>query len=464
MRYSRALLVLSVISAILLSVSATLYADDGLLAKGIAEYNQENYEEALVILKEARQKSPASSSAAYYLGLVYEKMGQNTEAVQQLKAAVTLKPVEKKAYGELVEISYGLNNAGDAKSFYAKAEADGVSPSELAIMKGLIFLMDDKKSDAIAAFNNAKEIDSSLTQKADFYIGVANSKDEITAMRNGAGLWDFTVGAAVQYDDNVVANPSTQIPGVESISGEEDISLIAMFDARYRRQLQNSWFLNAGYRIYSNNYGDTRSYNLLVQKLSVEPRYKDFSFPFEFQHIFLDNDEYAYLASIRPTVNFQLDEGNISEFSIGYLHRNMLGHIDDNDDDRDGDVYSAGIGYLHPTFDGQGVVKAGYELSKDVAEGVNWNNIGNRFDIAALIPVADDVRLNLACEVFLQRYEKVNDVKRRDRTYNGSANVKWKINRGVTMNFQYAHTTADSSVSVYDYTRNTYTTAVEYTF
>lgn len=500
MRRSMSYLLLLFISLFVIGLTSNQSFAQDILQKGIAEYNAENYEESLEIFKEARQKFPDSSTAAYYLGLSYEKAGKDTEAIEQLKASVNMKPVEKKAYTKLTEMLYGLNKAGDAKSYLAMAEDDGgVSPSELALMKGLIDLMGDENSDAIAAFNNAKELDRSLTQKADYYIGVAYAQDEnfneakaslnaaaaidpdsetaydareqvisLADMQERMKKWEFMIGAAVQYDDNVVTNPSTEIPGVEDISGEEDISIIAIFDAKYKRELKGPWFLNAGYRLYANNYSESRSHNLMVQRLSLTPGYTlqtgNISLPIEFQHIFLDEDEYAYLASINPAIKFTLDTGHIGEFTLGYVHRDMLGHISSNDNDRDGDIYSAGIGYFHPTFDGMGLFKAGYELSKDSTEGVNWNNIGNKLNIGALIPIRDNVGLTLAYDVFLQRYEKVDDTKRRDRTYSGSANVKWEVKKDINLNFQYAHTTADSSVAIYDYLRNTYTTAIEYTF
>ncbi|MDO8282039.1 MAG: outer membrane beta-barrel protein [Thermodesulfovibrionia bacterium] len=81
-----------------------------------------------------------------------------------------------------------------------------------------------------------------------------------------------------------------------------------------------------------------------------------------------------------------------------------------------------------------------------------------------MIPVRDRVGLTLTGEVFLQKFKKIDDTARKDRTYNSAASLKWQANDDVSLNLQYSHTRADSNVSLYDYKRNIYTTSVEYTF
>ncbi|MBI4827125.1 MAG: tetratricopeptide repeat protein [Nitrospirae bacterium] len=499
MRRSMSYLLLLFIFIIVVGLTATQsFAQDN-LQKGIAEYNAENYDESLQLFKEARREQPGSSTAAYYLGLAYEQVGQLDDAVVQYKDAISIKPSEKKAYTKLLEVVYVQNDLAGAKSYLAQAVEDGVSPADLSFLNGIAYLLENKNSDAIAAFNNAKELDTSLAQRANLYIGIAyardNELDKASASLNAAvaidpaselafyameqqsalaGLmdkrqaWNFMLSAAVQYDDNLVIKPLMDIPGVADVSGEEDVSIAAIFDAKYRRKFDGPWFLNAGYKFYSNNYSESHTHNYLVQKLSVTPGYNlsagNIFLPVELQHVFIDNKQYAYLVSINPTIKFIMDVGHIGEFSLGYLRRDMLDAPSSNADDRDGDVYSAGIGYQHPTHEGHGLFKAGYELSKDYTDGENWSNIGNRLNIGAIIPLKDKVDLTLTGDVFLQGYEKINDTKRRDRTYNGSANVKWQVKNDISLNFQYAHTRADSNVSLYDYRRNVYTTAVEYNF
>lgn len=496
---SRSVLLLVMISALLLFTAVNISAAESSLDKGISEYNNENYDESLLLFKEARQAQPGSSIAAYYLGLAYEHVGQYADAIGQYKDAVSIKPSEKKAYTKLMEALYVQNDLAGAKSYLAQAGEDGVSPSDLAFLNGIVFLLEKKNSNAVASFNNAKELDSANAQRADLYIGIAyandnkldqaseslnaavavdpsselafyaaEQQDSLAGIRDQRQQWNFMLSAAAQYDDNLVTKPLMDIPGVTDISGNDDVSIALIFDAKYKKRFDGPWFLNAGYRFFSNNYSESRSHNYIVQKLSVTPGYNlsagNIFVPVELQHVFIDGDEFAYLASITPTIKFIMDVGHIGEVSLGYLRRDMVEAPSSHVDDRDGDVYSAGLGYMHPTFEGRGFFKAAYELSKDYTDGENWHNIGNRFNIGALMPLKDKVNLTLTCDVFLQKYEKIADFKRRDRTYNGSANVRWQVKHDVGLNLQYAHTRADSNVALYDYRRNIYTTSVEYNF
>ncbi|MDO8282468.1 MAG: tetratricopeptide repeat protein [Thermodesulfovibrionia bacterium] len=366
------------------------------LQKGIEEYNAENYDESLQLFKEARQQKPDSSTAAYYLGLAYEQIGQISDAVEQLKDAVSMMPVEKKAYTNLVEILYRQNNSADAKLYIQQAEQAEAAPADLAYLRGLVCLLDGRNSEAVDSFIKAKELDPSLAQKADLHTGIAYAQErrieDARASLNAAvnvnpsseladyareyesslaGMveqmkkWSFMVGAAVQYDDNVVAKPLSDIPGVDDVTGEDDISIVAMFNVDYKRHLRGPWFLNAGYRIFANNYSEINSHNLLVQKLSVTPGRNinggNIFFPIEYHHIILDDSGYASLLSLKPTIKFMLNPGNIGVVSLGLLHRDMLESSVNSNEDRDGNVYSIGLGYVHPTFEGKGVFKAGYE-------------------------------------------------------------------------------------------------------
>src|SRR3972149_2663064 len=50
------------------------------LSRGIEEYKDENFEEALELLVKARKEDPASSLAAFYLGLTYKQLMNYKEA------------------------------------------------------------------------------------------------------------------------------------------------------------------------------------------------------------------------------------------------------------------------------------------------------------------------------------------------------------------------------------------------
>ena len=127
-----------------------LHAADTMLEKGIEEYKAENYEEAVDILLAVRYEQPASSIAAFYLGLTYKQMREYRLAERNLREAITLSPPVKDAYLELAEVLYTLDALREAKEWITKSEQEGIKPAHTAFLKGLILLKEGKADDAIA--------------------------------------------------------------------------------------------------------------------------------------------------------------------------------------------------------------------------------------------------------------------------------------------------------------------------
>jgi tetratricopeptide (TPR) repeat protein len=317
-------------------VQTTIQAADTLLEKGIAEYKAENYEEAADILLSVRYEQPASSIAAFYLGLTYKQMREYRLAERNLREAVTLTPPIKDAYLELAEVLYTLDALKEAKEWTAKAEQEGIRPAHTAFLKGLIFLKEGKEDDAIAAFQNAKKLDPTLSQSADFQIAAAHvqkqrfdeakkslqtiqdidplsdlasfSKEYEKALSRTLDTykpWQFRVGVGYQYDDNVVLKPGTTIPGVD-ISGEKDSSIVSTFNVLYSPLLNGPFFLRCHYDLYNNMYFHTTSHNLLSQAVSVVPGYtfknSALSLPLSFAYLWVSGDPYMSLLTMRPTL------------------------------------------------------------------------------------------------------------------------------------------------------------------
>ncbi|MDD5072552.1 MAG: tetratricopeptide repeat protein, partial [Candidatus Omnitrophica bacterium] len=144
----------------------------------MSQYKRENFDEAVVLLKKARQEDPNSSLAAYYLGITYKQLQDYKLAKEQLTDAVTLTPKIKEALVELVEVLYQLGETSEAKSYIATAEKENIKPSQTAFLKGLVLLKAGENMDAITAFENAKAIDPTLAQAADYQIGIAHLKEK----------------------------------------------------------------------------------------------------------------------------------------------------------------------------------------------------------------------------------------------------------------------------------------------
>lgn len=472
-----------------------------LIEKGIAEYRAENFEEAVVLFKKVQEQEPGNGVVYFYLGLIDKQVGNLNEAVKNLQDSLRLRPPVLDAYAEIIDALYNLNQLKEAREWILKAEEVGHEPAKIAFLKGLVAQREERNREAIVSFKKAKELEPSLAQAADFQMALSLAKDrrlieardslravlskdpssELAAVAVeyekaiGKALaeyraWRFSVGLGFQYDTNVVLKPSSDIQGVV-ITNDNDGSVTNSFKVDYIPLLKGPWFINGQYSFNSNTYFSVRTHNMMVQSISASPGYNfsngSFTLPTTFSYIWLKEIPYMGMTSIKPTVSFIPSPGHINQVSLGYSKRVMQQAALSPDEERDADLYSGSLGYVYTFLEGRGLVSLKYEITRDLSNGKNWENWGNRFTLALLYPIYKKVNFILSGDLSFQEYSQTHSVfrvKRSDKAYTGSAMINWEILPQMTLNFQYSYTKADSNIGVYDYSRNLTSVECEYRF
>lgn len=491
---------ISVLGAVIFAFALNAHASGDLLEKAIAEYKAENYEEALHLLLEVRREQPDSPTALFYLGLAHKQTGDIAESAKDFKEAIRLDPMLPDAYAELIDALYNLNDFKQAESWINTAESKKISSPRILFLKGLVYSKLGKNDEALSAFRAAKESDSSLRQPADFQIAIIFARERrmsearetlkavittepsseiasfareyLTAIKDieSYRAWRFFASVAYQYDDNVVLKPSAAIPGV-LITGEKDSGIVGVFRIDYNPLQTGKWFMNGQFNFYTDTYFHTHSHDLVAPVLTLNPgiNFKSgtLSAPILYSRIWLDGSDYEGVFSVKPTYTTILRPSHIGQFWAGYGRRELIQAPLDPEENMDGNVYSFGAGYIHTFSADRGFFNFRYEFTRDITEGSNWTNTGNKVNASVLFPVSKKVSLATGGEAFIQDYSNVHTVfgvKRKDRTYTGNANMIWELSRPLDVNIQYAHTRADSNISLYEYSRNVYTIALEYRF
>lgn len=477
------------------------------LEKGIGQYKHENYDEALMTLQKAREENPQSSLAAYYLGLAYKQMQDYEQAVSYLKDAVTFSPKIAGAMPELIDCLYQLGKIEEAKRWIAQAESDGIRPAQIAFMKGLVLLKDEKWEDAVAAFKNAKELDSSMVQACNYQIGMAYLKgkriteaqkafteiviaDPNSNMANFANEYvsalskkkeamkpfKFTFGAAWQYDDNVVLKPDDAAIA-SNVSDKADSRQVYTASGEYNRMF-NDWFgARALYTFYYAKQSDLGFYDTVVNNFLIQPSvYMQnalLTFPSGYSHT-LVNDK-AYLSSPYTAIlyNFMAGNSNMGQVSVKYQNEDYLWAPIIPDEDRDGNNLAGALGWYQFFAQKKGFLNLRYALDKDWTKGKDWEYLGNRVSTTLLIPgsifhsLLEKFNLTILGDIFFQNFSKSNviyNVYRKDTVYTVSALAAYKIFKDSEIQLQYTHVVDNSNISVYQYTRNVYSVGVEIKF
>ncbi len=500
------------------------YAEDGLIEKGLAEIKKDNYEEAVDYFSRARAQDPRSSLAAFYLGLAYKQSGSYKDAVKQYKDALALTPPVLDSYTELIEVLYNMNELKEAKEWIAAAERAKIKPAQVAFLKGLVFAKEDNNDSAVEAFKSARELDKSLAQAADFQIAMAYAKERrlkeareslkavitqnptseiasfakeyeksIARVIESYKAWHFAVGAAYQYDDNVVSKPTAAIgiPVVDQpVKGKGDSALVNTFRADYTPLLGGPWSFSGQYNIFSTTYFKNYSMDILSHSLSLIPGYNfkkgAVTLPLTYNHVWLNEREYMGVVSAKPTLTAIIAPRHIGQLSVGYGKRDML-RPTTPEEDRDGDIYSIGAGYIYPFSEGKGMFNLRYEYTKENTDGVNWDNSGSRLSAGLLAPLRDKVSLTVSGDATLQYYDHLHTItvsnadavaigllpvpgypdtptRRRDKVYTGMVGITWELLNNLNLNVNYSYTRADSNFAIYDYKKNAYMAGLEYSF
>lgn len=471
--------------------------------RGIMEYRSENFEEALEIFTALRARLPKSSLVAFYLGLTYKQLGELKEAKVYLREALNLTPPVLDAYVELIDVLYALEDLSEALRYIEAAERAKIFPARIAFLKGLVLSRTGKGAEAIAAFEDSKRLDPSLSQAADLQIAMIyarerrlkKARDVLGALINMdprtdiAGFareyeaslrkvieayrpWRFSLSALYTYDTNVISKPVERI-GISEIdlAKEKDNGVVSNFRMEFRPLMEGKFFFASQLGLTSTDYSRIHTHDFLSPSLLLNAGYNlqrlAFSIPLSYNYNLLHNKGYSILATARPTLNFLISETQMGQVAIAHTRRIMLRRAFMKEEDRDGRVLSASTGYSYSFLNGGGILSFRYEYVLDDCEGQNWDNKGPRVSGALVLPLKRGVSLSFSSEYFAQDYEYVHTVfnkKRKDRNYVGSINLSWEIRKALNLSVGYSYTRARSNIDVYEYKRGIFTGGLEYAF
>ncbi len=522
MIFARKLLLFIAITAVLSVFSQPVMSQDNPdLQRGIAEFRQENYEEALDGLLKARSAEPGSSQAAYYLGVTYKNLQDYREAKKHLKDAINLTPVIKEAGMELADVLYQLGDYKEALDVLAAVEKGNIRPGQTAFLKGLVLLEMNKNADAVESFKKAKAASPGLVQAADYQIGLALIKgqkldearvqfseviskdpntdmaafsshfiDKIEKKKREISPYHYYAGLHFQYDDNVVLEPSDS-SAAAIISNRDDYREVVTFGFEYVPREKRPIDITAHYSFYLSNHHDLSSFDVMSHTFVLVPTEKidensSFDFALSYNHTSVDYDAYLSTAAISPTYTRSFGKDHTLQLFASYQDKEYFREPSNKDEDRDADQFSLNFNWIYffsqdagslvPFMErfqmsffqkNKGYFSLMYKFYKEYTQGVNWKHDGNRGTATVLWQFTEKFKGSLSGEVEHQDYWETHTVynkERRDYIYTVSALLFYKFYKNANVQLLYLHKRDDSNIALYDYRRNVYSLGVEYRY
>ncbi|MCX5814413.1 MAG: surface lipoprotein assembly modifier [Proteobacteria bacterium] len=443
-----------------------------LFDQGLKDFKDENYEEALANLIEARKLEPTSTTAAFYLGLTYKILENYKEAVPHLRDAVTFSPPVREALVELIDSLYQTENLDEANKWIAVGEKEGIAPARIQFLKGLNLLKENKNADAIVAFEKAKEMDKTVAQAADFQIASAYMKigklkdsqkrfkslitlDPTSDLATYARDYDravtdkieaerpfrFNVSLGYKYDSNVNARPASGTvfdnPNNSSmVSGQEDTALNANIRAIYIApfSFKTPYSLSVQYTLSADRYMRRDDYNLAQQSVTVTPGYSfskvALTVPLLFGYINLQREKgndflnkldwwsdtrYLLTMGLTPTARYMINDKNILELTYGFMRNKYYNTTEitvapDPNEDRDGESNSGSLGWTYFFKEGTGIFTIKYTYTAMGTDGHNWSYDEDRFSLSFLYPLKKNLKFQYSSDAAFTKYKHDNTI------------------------------------------------------
>ena len=472
-----------------------------ILEKGIGQYKHENFEEALVTLREARREDPASTLAAYYLGLVYKQMQDFNNAITNLNDAVNKPPKIKGALIELIDCLYQMNRTDEAIGWVGEAEKEGIRPAQVAFLKGLLLSRQGKDEDAVEAFGHAKALDAAMGQSCDYQIGViylkthkyrdakrvfqqvvlvdphsnmanfANAyKDAIDTRQEAQRPLKLSAGVAWQYDDNVVLMPDNSTLAT-AITDKADAREVYTGKAEYEYHFNDRFGLKGEYMGLVSKQNNLGFYDMVSNTVALTPNvYFPFgllSMPTGYNWTSVNDKAYLSTPSTALVYSQMLGPSNMVQGLLKYQYKIYFWDPFIADEDRDGADFTGGVGWFIFFMKNKGFVNFRYAWDREWTKGCNWDYTGNRPTVMILMPLTDKLNATVTGDLYMQKFTNRNtvfNIYRQDKMATVSTLLAYKFYKDSEIQLQYTYSKDDSNIGVYKYQRNVFSAGVELKF
>ncbi len=456
--------------------------EGSLLQEGIRQYREENFEEAIEILKKAREKEPESSTAAFFLGMAYKQTMDFTNAAPQLEAAVTLFPHIREALTQLIDALYQTEKFPEAKKWIAVAEQENISLPEVTYVKGLILAKENRNQEAVEAFEKAKKLNPEMSQAADFQIALCYvrgrqlekakerlqvavqhdpSSDLATYARQYQDLVEkglylerplrLTIGFMGGYDSNVIAKPvDASVAG--DITDEGASVLQSSVRVDYIPKLTGPWFFNANYTFNSKLHSRfSTTHDNMANTISLTPGYNfgrsalNFTASYTNALIRTDPDliptgdspgykRYMDYWTAGPAFRFMATQEHIFEIFGGCdIKRYYNQKPTSEENDRDSVGPRAYLSWMW-FFTQDAFVNLRYDYAAENTDGAWAKNDTHRFTVNTIIPLLSEPTAERFGQVSLQLTAgaTLQDYKNEQPYVDTDWWIKWAVRRDRT--------------------------------
>jgi tetratricopeptide (TPR) repeat protein len=476
--------------------------------KGVLEYSNRNYLDALDHLRKAVELEPNNPDAQFYLGLTLTRLGEFPEAIAALEKTLQLDASKQYAHYHL-GLAYFLDKRyQEALRQFSLAEQFDPQKAATHFYLGQTLYQLKRFSKAPPSFQRALELDPSLAPTAQYHRGLALYAAERDAEAQDA------FGAAVrsapetplahqaqryldalaqrareqrlvqlqgtlgfEYDDNVILEPNA----IE-ISGQADGRTIFSLVGRLLPVRTPLWRLGVEYALFQSLHFDLNDFDIQSHTGGVFARLRldrvTFHAAANYNYTLLDNSRFVEAFTVQPSATIKQSERLFAVVSMRYRTSNFFDDILAPQDpavrERDGWTIRVGAHQYWLFNQQRSAVRLSYHYEVSRNDGTDWEYDGHEIGLGLQTPLWWGVTLNVEGTYSRLDYLHVNsfhaeplalltpaDTRARlDDRLTGAVALIRPLGRFLTLTASYVHTSNLSNIAFFDYRRNIWTLAL----
>jgi len=478
----------------------------GLFYQGLVHLAQENPQQAIAPLETVHQLKPANVDIQHHLGVAYFSVGAYDKAYPLLEPIFEQNPDTENLGYYVGFLRYRGKQYGKAVEAFEQNQTPDPDVRQLnGFYQGLALGVLGLPSEALSELEQVQRTQtiSPLTQ-ASVRIRDALSAGQIFGTQKRFRL-QISLGGT--YDDNVRINPdsvdsnSPNNPLIASLRNRDTTAggFLAALRADYSFLREGPFEATATYSFLQTILGnDLDDFNIQNHLVGLSGFYRGVALNLPFQigaqytydYLFLDGD--GFLARHTPTLSttvvgptFTLPGlgvvGNLTTALYRYQVQTFFRENVDNDprfsgESRDG--YNNTLGLIHAfrLIDDQLIVRIGYQYDNQITDGAAFSYRGNRLLTGAQLQLPwGGMSLRYDYDVHWRDYKNKQttttftdsngDLSRRDdRQQTHLVQLTKPLPYDLSLTAQYQGIRNRSDIPLYDYTKNSWTMTLTWTY
>jgi len=423
-----------------LQSALTLYTqkDDVYLAIGELYLKQERYAEAAETLKKVSGKE--NPLISYYQGLAYEGLHDDDQAIPLLSQALREADLQHFDWAEAARYHLGLSQ-------YRKKQYPDAQQSFTGVLKA--------------------SPKSHRGKKSEMFLQRIEDGVELSSTGERVGAWGVVASAGLQYDSNVVLEP-TLAGVIGPVERKKDYRFLFQVDADYKPHSTSVW--GAGYTFHQTLHSQSLLKDFNVQ--SHEPKiflvYDKERFQSRLDYLFnyTEVGEAPYVKShtLRPLLTIVHRPALSTQLFYRFdYHDYKAISFFINNKERSGVNHALGATEHFYFNQGKQSARVGYVYDQESADGNDWDGNGHQILVGMQAQIDGGWMAEATGDYTHRDYTHSNSFarskegpKRNDQVYSLGGGISHDFSKAMEIGLQYVYLRNNSNLAVFDYNRSVY--------